>query len=191
MKNASHRMGQLRRPGRARPALVGSRDVQIGPHSQRGNQLGLDAVRMALAIEPDESMYEGIGEDDIPVLEQLLRDDEAWMASRAVWALAHVDTEASLRGLTNAARDARPEVRVSVAASAARMNNIRSSDILLSLLLNDADPGVRKFSVSSVSGANERSIIDKLRAIAEQDPSPTLRVAARDRLEFLRRGSNP
>jgi len=27
--------------------LVGCRDVQIGPHSQRGNQLGLDAVRMA------------------------------------------------------------------------------------------------------------------------------------------------
>ena len=48
-ENASHRMGQLRRPGRARPALVGCRDVQIGPHSQRGNQLGLDAVRMALA----------------------------------------------------------------------------------------------------------------------------------------------
>jgi hypothetical protein len=40
-------MDQLRRPGRARPALVGCRDVQIGPHGQRGNQLGLDAVRQS------------------------------------------------------------------------------------------------------------------------------------------------
>ena len=44
-ENASHRMDQLRRPGRAWPALVGCRDVQIGPHAQRGNQLGLDAVK--------------------------------------------------------------------------------------------------------------------------------------------------
>jgi hypothetical protein len=40
-------MDQLRRPGRARPALVGCRDVQIGTHRQRGNQLGLDAVRQS------------------------------------------------------------------------------------------------------------------------------------------------
>src|SRR6476620_12565751 len=51
-ENASHRMDQPRRSGRGWPALVGCRDVQIGPHAQRGNQLGLDAVRMALAGPP-------------------------------------------------------------------------------------------------------------------------------------------
>ena len=54
-------MGQLRRPGRARPALVGCRDVQIGPHSQRGNQLGLDAVRMALAGPPASATSDSNG----------------------------------------------------------------------------------------------------------------------------------
>ena len=44
-ENASHRMDRPRRPGRAWPALVGCCDVQIGPHAQRGNQLGLDAVK--------------------------------------------------------------------------------------------------------------------------------------------------
>ena len=48
-ENASHRMDRPRRPGRAWPALVGCRDVQIGPHAQRGNQLGLDAVRQSVA----------------------------------------------------------------------------------------------------------------------------------------------
>jgi hypothetical protein len=48
-ENASHRMDQLRGPGRAWPALVGCRDVQIGPHAQRGNQLGLDAVRQSVS----------------------------------------------------------------------------------------------------------------------------------------------
>jgi hypothetical protein len=46
-ENASHRMDRLRRPGRGWPALVGCRDVQIGPRAQRGNQLGLDAVRQS------------------------------------------------------------------------------------------------------------------------------------------------
>ena len=46
-ENASHRMDRPRRPGRAWPALVGCRDVQIGPPAQRGNQLGLDAVRQS------------------------------------------------------------------------------------------------------------------------------------------------
>jgi hypothetical protein len=41
----SHRMDRRRRPGRAWPALVGCCDVEIGPHAQRGNQLGLDAVK--------------------------------------------------------------------------------------------------------------------------------------------------
>ena len=44
-ENASHRMDGPRRPGRAWPALVGCCHVQIGPHAQRGNQLGLDAVK--------------------------------------------------------------------------------------------------------------------------------------------------
>jgi resolvase-like protein len=43
----SHRMDRRRRPGRAWPALVGCRDVQIGPPAQRGNQLARDAVRQS------------------------------------------------------------------------------------------------------------------------------------------------
>jgi hypothetical protein len=41
----SHRMDRRRRPGRAWPALVDCRDVQIGPLAQRGNQLARDAVK--------------------------------------------------------------------------------------------------------------------------------------------------
>ena len=50
-ENASHRMDRPRRTGRAWPALVGCRDVQIGPHAQRGNQFGLacsEAVGVSL-----------------------------------------------------------------------------------------------------------------------------------------------
>src|SRR3954468_2168566 len=43
----SHRMDRRRRPGRAWPALVDCRDVQIGPPAQRGNQLARDAVRQS------------------------------------------------------------------------------------------------------------------------------------------------
>jgi hypothetical protein len=36
-----------RRPGRAWPALVGCRDVQIGPPAQGGNQLAREAVKQS------------------------------------------------------------------------------------------------------------------------------------------------
>ena len=45
----------------------------------------LDQLKNQLsAIQPDESTYAGIGASEVPLLEQLLRDDEDWLAARAV-----------------------------------------------------------------------------------------------------------
>jgi hypothetical protein len=53
----SHRMDRRRRPGRAWPALVDCRDVQIGPPAQRGNQFARDAVRQSGSHQRQEAIH--------------------------------------------------------------------------------------------------------------------------------------
>ena len=90
----------------------------------------LEELRNQLsAIEPDEGIYAGIGSSGIPLLEQLLQDREAWMASRAVFALSRVPDIRAVTILSRAVPDPRQEVRVSVAAS---VSNLRPSDLIIS-----------------------------------------------------------
>ena len=79
------------------------------------------------AIEPGEGIFAGIGPAEIPLLEQLLQDQdtEAWMASRAVFALSSVPDSRAVSILSRAVADSRQEVRVAVAASVV---NLRPSD---------------------------------------------------------------
>jgi hypothetical protein len=59
-------MDQLRRPGRARPALVGCHDVQIGPRAQRGISLAsfhefdllMQAIKPVAEVDRDALLKE-------------------------------------------------------------------------------------------------------------------------------------
>ena len=145
----------------------------------------LEQLRSQLsAIEPDERMYQGIGPSEIPLLEQLLQDEEPWMASRAVFALSRIPHPEAMRILSQVTADPRPEVRVSLAASARNMPPQAASDILLNLL-DDADVGVRKFSVDSIAPVHNKAVHAKLKEIEGQDPSPAIRKMARTRMEEL------
>ncbi len=45
------------------------------------------------AIEPTESIYEGIGPSEVELLRELLQDQEAWLAARAAYALSRIDSQ--------------------------------------------------------------------------------------------------
>src|SRR5436309_9542288 len=102
------------------------------------------------AIEPTDSTFAGIGPSEIPVLKRLLADKEAWLASRAVFALSRLSDPRALAILSDAAADPRHEVRVAVAAGARNLKPKDASNILLQLL-GDSELGVRKFAVQSVT----------------------------------------
>ena len=140
--------------------------------------------RQLSAIEPDESMYDGISSADIPASKQLLSEPEPWLASRAVWGLAYLNTAEAVRRLDIAARDSRPEVRVSVAASARRLSP-RFAEPLLVKLLDDSDIGVRKFSVLSASSRSSSQLIEKLKTIANSDVHVDLRRFAQEKLDEM------
>ena len=152
----------------------------------------LEQLRSQLStIEPEESTYAGIGAAEIPLLEQLLQDEEAWMASRAVFALSRQPDPQAISILSRVAADPRPELRVALAASTANLPPRAANNILLTLL-DDADVGVRKFAVEAVSGKHNPAVHAKVRDIGTQDPEPVLRDVAKSKLSELRRiGPSP
>jgi HEAT repeat protein len=136
------------------------------------------------AVEPDDSTYFGIGPAELPLLEQLLQDPEAWLAARAVFAASRIPDPRAVALLQRAARDPRQEVRVAVAASVERIAPTSANPLLLSLL-DDTDHGVRKFAIKSVSGAHDPAVLTKLREVQARDPLPALRDHAASRLRQL------
>jgi HEAT repeat protein len=146
----------------------------------------LEQLRNQLsAIEPDDGIYAGIGPSEIPLLEQLLQDTEAWMASRAVFALSRVPDSGAVTILSRTVADPRQEVRVSVAASVSNLRPSDANDILLKLL-DDTDLGVRKFAVQAVSETHDATVQAKLRDLEIRDPAPSIRDVAKERLRELK-----
>jgi HEAT repeat protein len=136
------------------------------------------------AIEPDDSTYAGIGPPEVPLLAEILKDNEAWMASRAVFALSRIADVDALEKIKRSAADPRQEVRVAVAASVGNLAPEDANQILLSVL-NDEDLGVRKFAVQAVTGKHSALVQDKLRDLAAQDPIAAIRGAATEKLREL------
>lgn len=129
------------------------------------------------AIEPDEHTYEGIGPEDVGALREFLMDEEAWLAARAVHALSRIDADSARDALVSAAESPRMEVRVAVASSAGALP-ARLSDTLLSRLLEDAQPAVRKFAIQSTSHRSGDSIRRRISEIAATEANERLRESA-------------
>lgn len=151
----------------------------------------LEQVRRQLsAVEPNDSTYHEIGPSEVPLLDQLLQASEPWLAARAVVAASRIADSQALKLLERAARDPREEVRVALAASLARLP-ARDADSLLLLLLADANLGVRKFAIKSVSPAHAPSVLDKLRDLQAGDPVAAIREGATSRLRQLNLAPKP
>ena len=135
----------------------------------------MDELRAQLSsIEPDESTYAGIGPDEVPLLRELLDDDEAWLAARAVHALSRIDDPAAQDALAEAAGKPRMEVRVAVATSSANMP-AETSDQVLAGLLADDHSAVRKWAINAVSERNSAAVREQVTALAANEPDDRLR----------------
>ncbi|HSL44510.1 MAG TPA: HEAT repeat domain-containing protein [Anaerolineales bacterium] len=138
----------------------------------------LEELRTQLsAIEPDDSTYEGIGPEEVPLLEQLLQDEKPWMAARAAVALSRIPAPEAVRVLERAARDARPEVRVTLAASVPNLK-LEDAKQILPTLLDDPDLGVRKFAVRSEPVVAAREAVDQLRKVEPRSGADTAHLSS-------------
>jgi hypothetical protein len=86
--------------------------------------------------------------------------------------------------LVEASQNARPEVRVAVAASAGSLPP-KVSDEVLSKLLNDPEIGVRKFAVKSSSARNGVAIRRRVRELAASETDAGVRRIAIEKARGL------
>jgi HEAT repeat protein len=120
--------------------------------------MSMQEIRSRLSsIEGDAQMYVDLGAEEVPLLVELLDDEEAWMASRAVYALARIATPEALAAVEEASDSRRHEVRVAVAVSANVLPST-AADRVLTKLLKDREVGVRKFAVDSVTPDSKESV---------------------------------
>jgi HEAT repeat protein len=147
--------------------------------------MSMSELRSQLSsIEPDESTYAGIGAEEVDLLRELLDDDEAWLAARAVHALSRIDDPAAREALAEAAGKPRMEVRVAVAASASNMP-AETSDQVLAGLLADDHGAVRKFAINAVSARNSAAVRDQVAALAADEPDDRLRSLASEKAQAV------
>jgi len=132
-------------------------------------------------IEPSPRMYEGFEASDVAPLVELLRDDEPWMAARAVHALLRIDVPAAHDALLKALGDERPEVRVAL-ASGAPSAPAAIADTLVATLLGDANVGVRKFAIRAVGASSGPAVRERLEAALRAEPDAALKALASERL---------
>lgn len=129
--------------------------------------LTMEEIRSRLSsIEGEAQMYVDFGPDEVPLLVELLDDEEAWMASRAVYALTRVDSPEALAAVEEAADSDREEVRLAVAVSA-KILPTEAADRILSKLLQDRELGVRKFAIDSVKPDSDERVREMVKEMTQ------------------------
>lgn len=143
-------------------------------------------VAILSAIESSEEMYRQITAEDVPLLERMLSEEEAWLSSRAVFALSRIRDQTAQQILFHLTEDARPEIRVSL-ASAAMVLPKEYAEIILLKLMDDPQPGVRKFAIQSVSSNPGPQLRDKIREVEVRENNTYLRELLREKMNNISR----
>ena len=138
-------------------------------------------------IEPSDATFAGIDAADVEHLLAIMGDEEGWLAERAVYALARIDSARARQGLLSAAEDPRAGIRVAAAVAAATVPAAQS-DQMLRRLLADPQPGVRKFAVRAVSDRNSEAVLRRVREISDTDENPRLQRVAEERISSISGG---
>jgi HEAT repeat protein len=129
------------------------------------------------ALYPDEPDYEEaarrLGPDAIPFLLELVEGDDLALASKAASLAGSLGTNRSAEVLAAAARSPEPLLHV---AAAAALRNVPDIPVdLAETLLDDPEPGVRKWALRSLEAARPAGLKGRVRAMAASDPEATLR----------------
>ena len=132
-------------------------------------------------IEAGEFMYRKLNDDDVPNLKELMNDAEPWMAARVIFALSRLGGAEAHSIIEQAVTDERKEVRIAVAASS-KVLPVTMSDSILESLIDDADPGVKKYAIKSIDIGSHSRVKSKLQMLSVEGANETLRNMATDRL---------
>lgn len=146
-----------------------------------------EEVRAILsAIEASETLYSQITAEDIPSLKKLVKEDEAWLAARAIFALSRVDNPESNQIIFDSVKDERSAVRVAIAHSAGALKQPAATERILSALIMDKDVGVRKFAIQSIPKTVSPELMEKIRNISQEDSHDYIKGISNEKIRSLK-----
>jgi HEAT repeat protein len=132
---------------------------------------------MLLAFEPDYPAMARLGPQLLPHLRQLVSGRDKMLASKAAYLASLVDHPQAVDVVRAAAQSASAPVRVAAAGALRNLRHPAAAGAILALL-NDRDPGVRKFAVKASAARPNSALLAKVGHISRQDPAPALRALA-------------
>lgn len=127
--------------------------------------------------EPNYSQAAQLGDEALPYLDKLVKGTDPMLASKAVYLASLIGKERAVPILKAAASSADASVRVATAAAARNLPGEQAGDVLLKLV-QDADPGIRKTVMKSVSADAPAALRTAVEAASQSDASTTVRDAA-------------
>lgn len=138
---------------------------------------------LVAALEPDEVDYDRIVRHIDPeassLLPELVAGDRLDIAAKAASLAGLLEDDQRLSTLELAARSRHGVVRVAAAAAAASVS-APEAERLVPLLLDDADPSVRKLAIRASARVTQHAPVrEALERIREYDPVDELRESAR------------
>jgi hypothetical protein len=142
-----------------------------------------DVIRQLDREEPDYAQAARLGPEALPHLRQILRGDNLGLAAKAACLAGAVNADESADILETAARHYDPVVRVAAAASARNLTRLPTS--LAAILLDDPDPGVRKWVLKTLEAHDPRGVKSKVEKIMTDDPEVSLREQAKKIMDRL------
>ena len=145
----------------------------------------LTAATVQQGLEADEPDYTALarrwGSEALPHLELLARLPNPAIAPRAIYLAGKIADPKAARIVLEAARNPDPRWKTAAAAAAAGLADADASAIL-SILIADRDPGVRKIAVGSTPLRPSAALLQLLAHAASVDPVPYIRQLAHDAL---------
>jgi len=136
-------------------------------------------------IEADEYTYSQITSEDIPNLQKLLKDSEAWMSARAIFALSRLKNQEAHALIEHATRDKRIEVRVAIAVASPLLPQA-VAEKALSMLLRDEDLGVKQWAINSIPENPSENLKTQLQAISQYDGNEYIKKISREKLSIIK-----
>lgn len=135
----------------------------------------MQQVRAALdPEEPDYLQAAQLGSDALPHIENLLKEADPMLASKAAYLASLIPDNRSVIVLKEASQSTYPAVRVAAAAGARNLASLAASDILLGLL-DDQDVGVRKVALKSAPVDATPALRAKIQKLTTTDPENFVR----------------
>lgn len=145
------------------------------------------------ALDPDEPDYKqaaaSLGPEALPILAELAKSSDVMLASKAVSLAGRIGGLDAVAILEHAAQTGPAEVRVVAAAATGRVTPL-AENVLLNLI-QDPDPGVRKYALRAVPAAPSARLREVLEVMRTSDSDPSVRRQVSDVLPPEKRPDYP